>query len=109
MGNSNSLNPLEAKKMIGNQYGNQYEKNMFEVILDVRTDIEWNEGHYPNAIHIQIDSVEKKFTKTYPNKDTKVLIYCKSGMRAGKAYQILNSLGYTNVYFLNGSGYTSLM
>ena len=98
--NSNSLNPQEAKKLI--------RDNSFDVILDVRTDDEWNRGHHPNAIHIPLDRLEKKFHKLYPDKSIRVLVYCRTGTRAGNAVHILNSQGYSNVYSVNG-GYSDII
>ncbi len=100
MGNSNGINSTEAKKLIG--------KNYFDLILDVRSNDEWNEGHYPNAIHIPVDELKNSFNSKYPDKSIKILIYCRSGMRAGKAEQILKSQGYENVYALSGTTYTNL-
>jgi phage shock protein E len=100
MGNTISIDSTEAKKLI--------QQNFFDLILDVRTNEEWNEGHYPSAIHIPVDKVEKEFNIKYPNKTIKILIYCRSGMRAGKAEQILKSQGYNNVYALSGTSYSSL-
>ncbi len=100
MGNSNSVSVQEAKKLI--------KENIPDVILDVRTDQEWNDGHLSSAVHIQLDKVEKKFHKSYPDKETKVLIYCRSGARAGNAAEILRSQGYTNVYPVSSGGYSNL-
>lgn len=100
MGNSNSIDSSEAKKLIGQKY--------FDVVLDVRTDDELKEGHYSNSIHIPVDKVEKKFKSKYPDKNLKILIYCRSGMRAGNAEQILRTQGYTNINVLNGP-YTNLL
>lgn len=101
MGNSTSISPQEAKKLISD--------NVPDVILDVREKDEWNDGHHPNAVHIQLDKVEKKFHKLYPDKKTKVLIYCRSGSRASSAAQILNSQGYNNIYSVSGGGYSNLV
>lgn len=100
MGNSNGIDSSKAKKLI--------EQNYFDVILDVRTDDEWKEGHYSNSIHIPVDKVEKKFKSKYSDKNLKILIYCRSGMRASNAEDILKSQGYTNINVLNGS-YTNLL
>lgn len=100
MGNSNSIDSNEAKKLI--------KQNYFNIILDVRDKDEWNEGHYPTAVHIPLESLEKKFFSKYPKKDIKILIHCRSGMRAKKAEQILNSHGYLNTVVLNDS-YDKLM
>ena len=106
MGNYfNIVNFTDAKKMIS-------KKNL-DLILDVRTSMEWKRGHYSTSTHIKVkhielEDVKKKFKKKYPNKQIKVLIYCTSGMRAVKAVQTLKSQGYKNIYFLNDSGYTNL-
>jgi rhodanese-related sulfurtransferase len=100
MGNSNSIDSVKAKEMISN--------NEIDIILDVRSKEEWNEGHYPNAIHIPVENVETKFPSKYPDINKKILVYCKSGMRASRASSSLDSLGYKNVYTLN-SGYNSLL
>jgi phage shock protein E len=100
MGNSNGIESLEAKKLIGQNY--------WDIILDVREDNEWDDGHYPNATHIPVDKVEKKFKSKFPDKNLKILIYCRSGMRAGKAEGILRTQGYKNINILNSS-YTNLL
>ncbi len=57
-------------------------------------------GHYPNAVNIPLDNVEKEFQSKYQNKTIKILIYCRSGMRAKKAEQILKTQGYENIHVL---------
>lgn len=107
MGNSSSssssimLTPQEAKKLIN--------KNNFDVILDVRTDNEWNNGHHNDAIHIPLDEVKSKFHKLYPDKSIKVLVYCRSGIRAKNAVHILNSQNYNNVYSVNNGSYYDII
>lgn len=100
MGNSNSITPSEAKKLI--------KQNYFDVILDVRDKDEWNESHHPSATHIPLDRVKKKFYLKYPDRDINVLIYCRSGMRAGSAKEILETQGYSKISVLDGP-YTNLL
>lgn len=95
MGNSYNINPNEAKKLM--------KQNYFNVILDVREKDEWVEGHHPVAVHIPLENVEKKFFFKYPKKDIKILIYCRSGIRAKKAERILKSQGYINIMVFNNS------
>lgn len=101
MGNSNSIDANEAKKLI--------KQNYFDMILDVRENEEWNEGHHPNAFHMPLSKVEKKFNLKYPNKKLNILIYCRSGMRARNVLEILKSQGYENVYTLSNSTYIDLL
>jgi len=100
MGNSITINSSEAKKLI--------KQNYYDVILDVREKDEWDSGHYPSAIHIPLSEVKKKFHSKYPDKNIKVLIHCRSGMRAGNAKEILVSQGYSNILVLDGP-YTNLL
>lgn len=100
MGNSNSIDSSEAKKLI--------KQNKFNMILDIREKDEWDSGHYLSAIHIPLGEVKKKFHSKYPDKNIKVLIYCYSGMRAANAKEILESQGYSNISVLDGS-YTNLL
>lgn len=100
MGNSNSIDSVKAKEMITNRE--------FDVILDVRSKEEWDEGHYPTAIHIPVDNVVKKFPSKYPDFNTRILIYCRSGMRASRASNELSSLGYSKIKVLEG-GYNNLL
>lgn len=81
----------------------QLKKDDNAFILDVRTEIEVEEGYIPNAVNIDIykgqgfiDELEKlDKTKNY-------YVYCRSGNRSGQACAIMNSLGFENAYNLEG-------
>jgi len=68
-----------------------------EVIIDVRTLEEWNQGHLASAKRIEWQDVSQKIKSLNLKKDTKIILYCRSGKRAGKAKIMLNDLGYINV------------
>lgn len=72
------------------------------VVLDVRSEAEFNKGHIKGAINVSHDTVEKNLTKLAPYKDKKVVVYCRSGRRAGIAEHILAENGFTNLYHLAG-------
>ncbi len=74
------------------------------VILDVRTDAEFNAGHAEGALHIPVDQLAARVQEVPEGKP--VLILCRSGMRASNAYKILRKAGRPaeNLWFL--SGYT---
>ncbi|MBN1379282.1 MAG: rhodanese-like domain-containing protein [Gammaproteobacteria bacterium] len=76
------------------------------VIIDVRTDAEFNSGHLQGALHMQHDKIGSLIEAQVPNKDTKILLYCRSGGRANVAKKTLESLGYTAV--TNGGGLKDL-
>lgn len=70
------------------------------VVMDVRTQQEFDNGHYSNATHIPYDEIAERASELNFAKDDLVVVYCRSGNRAGKAKATLNQLGYTNV--ING-------
>lgn len=77
------------------------------VIIDVRTDAEYNSGHLQGALHMQHDKIGSLIAQQVPDKDTDILLYCRSGHRAGIAKKTLDSLGYTSV--TNGGGLKDLV
>ncbi len=72
--------------------------NSGAVLIDVRTSEEYNREHIPNAVNIPLDQID---TIAY-DKDTKIIVYCQSGMRSRQAVQALVDNGYTNLYDLDG-------
>jgi rhodanese-related sulfurtransferase len=88
--------PSEAKKMI--------EKGA--KVVDVRTKIEWNLGHYPDAFHIPANTLKQ--TKLPFSKDDVVIVYCNTGQRARSAAEVLANLGYERVFYI-ASSYVSLL
>ena len=72
------------------------------VILDVRTQEEYDEGHVPGAILIPNTEIENRAEEELPDKAQLILDYCRSGRRSKLAAQILADLGYTNVKEFGG-------
>lgn len=72
------------------------------VILDARTQAEYDEGHIPGAILIPHDTVATAAEDALPDKDQLILVYCRSGNRSKQASQALVNLGYTNVVEFGG-------
>ena len=72
------------------------------VILDVRTQEEYDEGHVPGAILIPNTEIENRAEEELPDKAQFILVYCRSGRRSKLAAQILADLGYTNVKEFGG-------
>jgi phage shock protein E len=84
----------EAKQIIDN------EKDI--IILDVRTQEEYNEGYIKNALLIPDYDIEKSAPEKLQNKDAKILVYCRSGRRSAIAAKKLIEMGYTNVLDFGG-------
>lgn len=72
------------------------------VILDVRTEEEFAEGHIEGAILIPNDEIAEKAEGILTDKDQKILVYCRSGRRSKLAAEALLALGYTNVWEFGG-------
>lgn len=72
------------------------------VILDVRTQEEYDEGHVPGAILIPNTEIENRAEEELPDNAQLILVYCRSGRRSKLAAQILADLGYTNVKEFGG-------
>jgi rhodanese-related sulfurtransferase len=71
-------------------------------LVDVREDKEWEAGHAAGAIHLGKGIIERDIEATVPDKDTELLLYCGGGYRSALAADVLQQMGYTNVYSMAG-------
>ena len=94
---SNSINANNAKELI--------KQNHFDYIIDIRNNKDWNNGHYPGAIHIPFDVFYKQIINY--KKDSNFLIYSKNGEFARVVVLFMKKNGFKNVKYLN-TNYTSL-
>lgn len=84
----------EAKKMMDTQE---------VIILDVREADEYTACHIPEAVLLPVGSIaEASAAAVIPEKDSVVLVYCRSGNRSKTASEALAELGYSNVYEFGG-------
>ena len=74
-------------------------------VIDVRTSMEYDAGHYRGAVHIPVGSINKKTTAQLPKSG--LLVYCNTGQRARFAADKLRALGFKDVYYIAGL-YSSL-
>ena len=72
------------------------------IILDVRTQEEYDEGHVPGAIVISHVEIAEKAEEVLTDKDQLILVYCRSGRRSKIAAEALVELGYTNIKEFGG-------
>ena len=72
------------------------------VVVDVRRQDEFAEGHIPGAICIPNESIIDKQPEELPDLNQIILIYCRSGRRSKEAAQKLFDIGYTNVFEFGG-------
>jgi phage shock protein E len=73
-----------------------------KMIIDVRTQSEWDSGHITKAVHLPLDSFESGIESLIKDKGQPVYLYCRSGNRSGKALKIMQKLGYTNAVNAGG-------
>ena len=88
------ITPEEAKKIMDS--GEEH------IVLDTREQDEFDEGHIPGAILIPYTEIENKAEEMLPDKDKRILVYCRSGRRSKIAAESLAKLGYTNVKEFGG-------
>ncbi len=92
---SSSVTKIDAKEA----------KSMMEsqevIVVDVRTQAEYDESHIENAILITNENIDGDPVEL-PDKDATILVYCRSGNRSAEASAKLANLGYTNVYDFGG-------
>ena len=71
-------------------------------LIDVREDNEWNAAHAAGAIHLGKGIIERDIEATVPDKSTEVILYCGGGFRSALAADVLQTMGYTNVWSMAG-------
>src|SRR5881396_2179233 len=75
------------------------------VVVDVREQEEWDEGHIPGAVHVPRGHLESRIERTAPDPTRPILVYCSAGNRSAFAAKTLGELGYDEVTSLAG-GFT---
>ena len=84
----------EAKQIMDTEEG--------YIILDVRTQEEYDQGHIPGAILISHEEIAEKAEEMLTDKNQLILVYCRSGRRSKIAAEALVELGYTNIKEFGG-------
>jgi len=81
---------------------NEIESGKSFIFLDVRTAEEFNAGHLPNSVNIPRGVLEFIIGKKYPEKETNIVLYCRTDPRAALCTKALNDMGYINARNLKG-------
>ena len=71
-------------------------------LIDVREDNEWNAAHAAGAEHLGKGIIERDIEAIVPDKSTEVILYCGGGFRSALAADVLQQMGYTNVFSMAG-------
>jgi len=72
------------------------------VLVDVREDREWSDGHAAGAIHMGRGVIERDIVSRMPDKSSEIILYCGGGYRSALAADSLQKMGYTNIFSLAG-------
>ena len=83
-----------------NQGVKEYSATDGAVLLDVRTPDEYAAGHIPGSLLIPFDEIKVKSDQLPQDKNTEIVVYCRSGRRSAIAADTLISLGYAKIYDL---------
>jgi rhodanese-related sulfurtransferase len=71
-------------------------------LIDVREDDEWRAGHAASAEHLGKGIIERDIEASAPDKSTELILYCGGGYRSALAADVLQGMGYTNVWSMAG-------
>ncbi len=71
-------------------------------LVDVREDNEWQAAHAAGAIHLSKGIIERDIETAFPDKTTRLVLYCGGGYRSALATDNLRKMGYTNILSLDG-------
>lgn len=87
------LTPEEARARL--------EENPSAILLDVRTQEEYDSGHIPGAVCLPNEDIQAEMPMVF-DKDAEILVYCRSGRRSAEAAAKLIAMGCTNVSDFGG-------
>jgi rhodanese-related sulfurtransferase len=97
-----------VKEITVEQARERLKQNPKAILVDVREDLEWENGHAAEAIHLGKGIIERDIEKTIPDPDAELIMYCGGGFRSALTADAAQKMGYTNVSSLAG-GYKALL
>ncbi len=86
----------------------RFAANQKTVLMDVREDLEWQNGHATEAVHLGKGVFERDIEKLFPDPDAEIIMYCGGGYRSVLTCDVAQRMGYRNVSSLIG-GYKALV
>ena len=97
-----------VKEITIDQARERLKQNSKAVLVDVREDIEWSNGHAAEAIHLGKGILERDLESTIKDPNTEIIMYCGGGFRSALTADAAQKMGYKNVASLIG-GYKGLV
>jgi rhodanese-related sulfurtransferase len=96
------MNEIEYRRITASEAKQMMDEHPNAVIVDVRTEDEYNAKRIPGAVLLPDFDILEKAHEVLPDKNALILIYCRTGRRTVPAAYNLIDLGYTNVYDFGG-------
>jgi rhodanese-related sulfurtransferase len=84
------------------------EQNPKAILVDIREDSEWANGHATQAIHLGKGILERDIEQTIPDRDAEIILYCGGGYRSALSAEMAQRMGYKNVASMMG-GYKGMV
>ena len=102
-GNASNASSESSYQQISQEEAKEMMDTQDVIILDVREQDEYDSGHIPGAVLLPVGTIdEETAAEVIPEKESTVLVYCRSGNRSKTASSALAELGYTNIYEFGG-------
>ena len=102
-GTASNVSSESSYQQISQEEAKEMMDTQDVIILDVREQDEYDSGHIPGAVLLPVGTIdEETAAEVIPEKDSTVLVYCRSGNRSKTASSALAELGYTNIYEFGG-------
>ncbi len=92
----------KGKKLTQKEAKEQLDSNEDIIVIDVRDDYEFANGHIKDAINIPMDNIIDEIEKKVPDKKQKIFVNCLTGGRSKASCSLLSSQGYENVFDIGG-------
>jgi rhodanese-related sulfurtransferase len=90
------------KEVTVDETKNRMRQNPNVKLIDVREDNEWEAAHAAGSLHLGKGIIERDIEATVPDKSTELILYCGGGYRSALAADVLQQMGYTNVFSMAG-------
>ena len=103
----NEIRP-KVKEITIDELRERLAQNPNAVLVDVREDTEWDNGHATQAIHLGKGVLERDIEKAIPDPNREVIMYCGGGFRSVLTADVAKRMGYRNIASLIG-GYKALV
>ena len=103
----NEVRP-KVKELTLEQARARLRANPKAVLVDVREDLEWENGHAAEAVHLGKGILERDLEVKFPDKNQEIVMYCGGGFRSALTAEAAQKMGYTNVHSLIG-GYKGMV